>query len=80
MFSEIRDQCIDFKITYEFKEEKTMDKQMNILDLSGEFAKYISDELSKITYSAEMKDRIINYGSHLMNEVEKARNTEVLNR
>ena len=80
MFSEIRDQCIDLKIDYEFSEEKLMDMQMNSANLSEEFSKYIGEELSKKSFNKELKDKILKYGSDLMNEVEKARNTEVLNK
>jgi len=80
MLSELRDLCIDLKITYKFKEEKMIDRQINISNLSDEFSKYIGEELSKKNYNNEIKDKILNYGSNLMNEVEKARNTEVLNR
>ena len=75
-FSGLRKICIDLKITREFKEEKMNDLQIDTSDLSGEFAKFITDELAKITYNQAMKDKIINYGSDLMNAVEKARNSE----
>lgn len=81
MLSELRNLCIDLKITYEFKDEaEIMDTQIDISNLSDEFSKYISEELSKKLYNKKMKDQILKYGSNLMNEVEKARNTEVLNR
>jgi hypothetical protein len=80
MFSEIRDQCIDLKIDYEFNEEKLMDMQMSGANLSEEFSKYIGEELSKKSFNKELKDKVLKYGSDLMNEVEKARNTEVLNK
>lgn len=77
---ELRNLCIELKITKEFKEEKMIDKQIDISNLSDEFSKYIGEELSKKMYNKEIKDKILDYGSNLMNEVEKARNTEVLNR
>lgn len=80
MLAELRNQCIDLKITYEFKEEKMIDMQINGTNLSDEFSKYIGEELSKKSYNKEIKDKILKYGSDLMNEVEKARNTEVLNK
>jgi DNA repair exonuclease SbcCD nuclease subunit len=75
-FSDLRRLCIDLKITPEFKEEKRDDLRINTSDLSGEFTKFIRAELEKISYKKEMKDKIINYGSDLINNVEKARNTE----
>ena len=75
-FSELRSLCIHLKITPEFKNEKMDDLRINTSDLSGEFAKFIRAELEKISYNKGMKDKIINYGSDLMNNVEKARNTE----
>jgi exonuclease SbcD len=81
MFSELNEQCIKLKIAPIFKDEdEMMDKQINISNLSDEFAKYLSEELLKISYDKGMKDKIINYGSKLMIKVETARNTEVLNR
>jgi DNA repair exonuclease SbcCD nuclease subunit len=80
MLSELRNLCIDLKITYEFKKEKMIDIQINDKNLSDEFSRYIGEELSKMSYNPEIKDKILKYGSNLMNEVEKARNTEVLNR
>ncbi len=80
MLAELRNQCIDLKITYEFKEDKMIDMQINDTNLSDEFSKYIGEELSKKSYNKEMKDKILKYGSDLMNGVEKARNTEVLNK
>jgi DNA repair exonuclease SbcCD nuclease subunit len=75
-FSELRSLCIHLKITPEFKNEKMDDLRINTSDLSGEFAKFIRAELEKISYNKGMKDKIINYGSDLMNNVEKARNTQ----
>ena len=80
MLAELRNQCIDLKITYEFREEKMIDMQMDGTNLSDEFSKYIGEELSKKSYNKEIKDKILKYGSDLMNEVEKSRNTEVLNK
>lgn len=80
MLNELRNRCIDLKITHRFEEKEMTDKQINILNLSGEFAKYITEELATKSFNKEMKDKIINYGTNLMSEVEKARNTEVLNR
>jgi uncharacterized Rossmann fold enzyme len=57
-----------------------MDMQMSGANLSEEFSKYIGEELSKKSFNKELKDKILKYGSDLMNEVEKARNTEVLNK
>jgi len=75
-FSELKRSCIDLKITREFKEEEMNDLQINTSDLSGEFAKFITDELAEISYNKAMKDKIIKYGSDLMNAVEKAKNAE----
>jgi len=80
ILAELRSQCIDLKITCEFKEEKLMDMQMSGANLSEEFSKYIGEELSKKSFNKELKDKVLKYGSDLMNEVEKARNTEVFNK
>lgn len=80
MLSELRKRCIYLKITTRFEEDEITEKQIDLMNLSSEFAKFITEELSKRSYNEEMKYKIINYGSNLMSKVEAARNSEDLKR